>query len=301
MSRTVDLANQILRGTLDLHVHTFPDIHLERAQDDIEYAEAAVAAGMRGAVLKNHHTLTADRAAILRKFFPTLEVFGGLCLDASVGGLTPFAVETGLRFVPGQPLCKIFWMPTIHALEYGRSRHPGEPGYSILDEEGRLLPEVFEIIDLIRDGNAAMATGHLPLKEQRPLLQAAKERGLERVIVTHVDAPYLGLSIDDQKELSRYAYLEHSFIHTLPTNAGVSMKTVASSMRAVGFERCLISSDLGQAYNPPPVDGMRYFILALLNAGVDADDIALMARETPRHLLNLESPEGSRARIEEVA
>jgi hypothetical protein len=164
-----------------------------------------------------------------------------------------------------------------------------------------LLPEVFEIIDLIRDGEAAMATGHLPLKEQWPLLKAAKERGLERVIVTHVDAPYLQMTIEDKKELSRYAYLEHSFIHTLPTNAAVPMKAVAAAMRAVGFERCVVSSDLGQAYNPPPVDGMRYFILALLNAGVDADDIALMARETPRHLLNLDSTEGSRARIEEVA
>ncbi len=48
---------------------------------------------MRGLVLKNHYEPTASLAYIVRKEVPGIEVFGGIDLNLSVGGMNPIAVE----------------------------------------------------------------------------------------------------------------------------------------------------------------------------------------------------------------
>jgi len=279
--------DEVMRGSFDLHVHTAPDVHNRRSQDDIDYARSLRDAGAGGAVLKNHHSLTADRAAIARKIVPEVAMFGGICLDASVGGILPFVVESALRFVPGLALCKVVWMPTIHALEYGRTRHPGEPGYSVFDEEGRLIPEVYEIIDLVRDADAILATGHLPFAEAYAVVTEAAARGAERVVVTHVDAPYLGFSSEQRLALSKHAFLEHCYVQTLPDNAGVPIQTVVASMRRVGIDRCIIASDLGAATHVTPVEGMRRYMSELLDAGLSVQEVATMSRGNPGELLGV--------------
>ena len=63
--------------------------------------------------------------------------------------------------------------------------------------------------------------------------------------------------------------------------------TFASAMMAVGPERAIMSTDFGQAESPHPADGMRLFIDEMLNAGVPAAAIDLMARRNPARLLGL--------------
>ena len=58
MSR-IDL--ELLKGAIDTHIHAGPSI-FPRLMDAVEVAEAARAYGMRGIVLKHHHTPTSDRA-----------------------------------------------------------------------------------------------------------------------------------------------------------------------------------------------------------------------------------------------
>ena len=65
-----------LEGVVDLHFHTGPDSR-PRSVDDIEASRLAAAAGMRAVLLKNHFTMTADRAAIAMAQVDGLEIFGG--------------------------------------------------------------------------------------------------------------------------------------------------------------------------------------------------------------------------------
>ncbi len=44
---------------------------------------------MRGLVLKNHYQPTASLAYVVRKEVPGIEVFGGVDLNLSVGGMNP--------------------------------------------------------------------------------------------------------------------------------------------------------------------------------------------------------------------
>jgi hypothetical protein len=48
---------------------------------------------MRGIVLKNHYDPTGGLAYIVRKEVPGLEVFGGVDLNLTVGGINPAAVS----------------------------------------------------------------------------------------------------------------------------------------------------------------------------------------------------------------
>src|SRR5260221_9657367 len=117
-----------LTGTIDLHLHTAPDVR-PRKLDDLEAARQAASRGMRAILLKSHVTLTADRAALAEQAVPGVRVFGGLALNAPAGGLNPAAVEMALAMGAAQ-----IWMPTESAVAEPHPKPP--PGLSILNETG---------------------------------------------------------------------------------------------------------------------------------------------------------------------
>ena len=66
---------------------------------------------MRGIVLKNHVATTADRAQLVMKVVPGIEVCGGIVLNNAVGGINPAAVEWMHRMSGGRG--KVVWLPTF--------------------------------------------------------------------------------------------------------------------------------------------------------------------------------------------
>src|ERR1044071_2387033 len=85
-------AQQPLTGVIDIHAHCDPD-STPRSIDAIDLARLARERGMRGLVLKSHYEPTASLAYVARKVVPGLEVFGGIDLNRSVGGVNAAAVE----------------------------------------------------------------------------------------------------------------------------------------------------------------------------------------------------------------
>ncbi len=81
-----------LAGVIDIHVHSDPD-SMPRSIDAVDLAKLAKARGMRGLVLKNHYESTAALAYMVRKAVPGIEIFGGIDLNRTVGGVNPAAVE----------------------------------------------------------------------------------------------------------------------------------------------------------------------------------------------------------------
>jgi hypothetical protein len=57
----------------------------------------------------------------------------------------------------------------------------------------------------------------------------------------------------------------------------------------VGAEHCILASDLGQAANPLPPDGLEAFYAGLRKAGIPAADIARMSQVNPAKALGLEA------------
>ena len=65
-------------------------------------------------------------------------------------------------------------------------------------------------------------------------------------------------------------------------------KLMAEAIRVVGAERCILSTDLGQVYNPAPAEGMRMMIGYMLKCGLTEKEIELMVKTNPARLLGLD-------------
>lgn len=284
----------LLQDTIDFHVHADPD-NVARSADIIEVAQKAKEAGMRALVFKSHSIPTAGYAYLARKLVPDVAIFGGIALNLSTGGINPSAIETMLA-VRGS-FGRVVWMPTFDAENH--IRFFSEERRSVrISQNGRLLPEVEEILKLIAKHDLILATGHSSPEEIVLLIEAARAAGVTRILVTHPMMNPINLTIEQQKRAARRgAFLEHAAVGTLqgpsaPVAAlrhwrGVSAAEFAAAIKAVGAGHCILSSDLGQAGNPLHTDGLRHFILALKAEGINDQEIHLMTRVNPARLLGL--------------
>jgi len=275
--QTVDLT-----GLIDLHIHSAPDVQ-PRFGDDLAVVSQARQAGMRAVLLKSHVVPTPDRAAIAEKVIGEIRVFGGLALNASVGGFNPAAVEAALRMG-----AKEIWMPTRSAAHV--LRQEGKPGgLSVLDESGRLLPAVHQIIDLVVEAGAMLGTGHISPEESKVLVSAAVQRGARKVLVTHPEASFIRMPLELQASIAQDGvYFERCYVDTTPLMRSlVSVAQIAHAIRSVGVHATVLSTDFGQVGNPAPVEGMRAYLAGLSGEGFSPDEIRTMAGETPAHLLDL--------------
>ena len=112
-------AQRPLDGVIDIHVHSAPD-NVERSIDSIDVAKLARDRGMRAIVLKSHYEPTATMAFIVRKEVPGIEVFGGIDLNLSVGGMNAVAVEHMTQVTGGYG--RMVWMSTFDAENQVRYR-----------------------------------------------------------------------------------------------------------------------------------------------------------------------------------
>ncbi len=290
---------ELLKGAIDTHLHASPSI-FPRLMDSVEVAEAARAAGMRGLIIKHHHTPTMDRAYYVHRAVPEVEVYGGITLNYAVGGLNPFAVDAALKLG-----AKIVWMPSVDArnhsihfgelgkfgskLDYGRPRFYEEAkGITIFGDDGSLDPRLEPILDSIVGADAALATSHLSVEESKALVDEALSRGVKRIVVTHVNFITAGLSIQDQRWMAeRRAFLELCYNTLLPPWSCASIDDVVAAIREVGPEHYIVSSDLGQVNNPPPPEGLRIYIRLLLDHGIEPHEVRTMVQENPERLLGL--------------
>ena len=271
-----------LENVIDLHIHAAPDIR-PRLMDDIELAREAAEAGMRAVLFKSHHTLTADRAAIAEKHAGGVRVFGGLVLNHAVGGLNPAAVEAALALGARE-----IWMPTLDAANHRQAKGMGEGGITILDETGAPMPAVLEILRLIAEQDVILGTGHLSVGEIQPLVRAARESGVKRVLITHPELPIVNMPVVIQEELAGPdLFFERCLVVTTPGEGDLPLSTIATAVRQVGPETTVMATDFGQAENPPPVEGMRRYIREMLDFGFNQHEIERMTRANPAGLLGI--------------
>ena len=293
---------ELMHGACDMHVHLEPCM-FTRQTSELEFARFALKAGYRAAVSKCHHTLNADRIGSVRQQVPGFEMFGAVVLNHFVGGLNPYAVEASIGSGG-----KITWMPTMHAANHVKTF--GSPSYarlsrksdlnaaelpsarppiSIFGENGKIRPEVHDILHLVAKSGTILATGHLGYEEMKALIRAARESGVEKVVVTHAEMEVSNLSVEQQVELADMgAYIEHVILPLLPLYGRLSPEQYVAAIKAVGPERTILSTDCGQPYNPHPIEGMRQFVRTLLYKGVAKAHIDLMLKRNPAQLLGLE-------------
>ncbi len=277
-------AAQDLAGVVDLHIHVAPDV-APRSVDALEAARQARDAGLRAIVVKNHYEATVSSAYLAAKNVPGIEVFGGIALNLPVGGVNPAAVSRMARVAGGRG--RIVWMPTFDAenqVRYSKENRPFAP----VSRGGKLLPEVLEVLGLIKKHGLVLATGHSSAAEVLLLVKEARRRGIERILITHASGPPVAMSTAQMKEAAALgAYIEFTYINLIGARPDFTFEQYASAIRAVGPERSILTSDMGQAQNPLPVAGMRAYLEGMRKQGFTADELRRMTVVNPAYLLDL--------------
>jgi hypothetical protein len=295
-------ARELVRGGVDVHVHIAPDV-VERRIDDVSLARRCEEVGLAGFILKSHYTSTAERAAVVRAVVPGIAALGALVLNRAIGGMNPLAVEIAAR-----EGARVVWMPTTDSRAERVHLAQQPPGANLpvwakvqaefagrgiasepvptLGEDGQLTAETRLVLEVIAEHGLVLATGHLGREEVFAIVAAAREAGVEHVVVTHPDFPAQGFSVDEQLELAGMgAWIERCF--TTPYTGKCSWEQWLEGTWAVGPERTILSSDLGQVKNPPVEDGLPLMADRLLDAGFGEDAVRTMAVTNTRTLAGL--------------
>ncbi|MFC1934417.1 DUF6282 family protein [Chloroflexota bacterium] len=278
---------KLLRGSIDMHCHHGPDFMRERSVDALQAVRQGEEAGMKAIVLKSHVYPTAPLAYIANQIVSNITVFGSICLDFEVGGLNTHALEASAKLG-----AKIVWMPTISSANDHNKRGLTEPGITIFDEEGNLLPVVGEILDIVKSHQMILATGHISTSEAFALVDEARRKGVSKIVATHPLLEEVGahLSLEEQQRMAeKGAFIECCIAEIMPGSlARVDAMKIVEAVRAVGAEHCILSTDLGQATNPAPAEGMRVGIAVMLQCGLTEKEIELLVKVNPAKLLDLD-------------
>jgi hypothetical protein len=282
-----------IKGLIDFHTHAAPDI-FGRAVDDDELAALAASRQMEAIVFKNHVTHTADRAWLVRKHVPGIKVFGGITLNRAVGGLNPQAVEWMWRMQGGHG--RVVWFPTFDADNHVRRSGTAPSGLRVVDERRAVLPEARAILKVCAAQRLVVQTGHASAEEALALIEAAREEGCDRVVVTHAQFDVVGMTLPQMKraaamggkmELCALLMLTgpDSPLEWMRHAPRIPLADTAARIKAVGAQHFVLGTDLGQTGNPTPADGLQMFVTGLLAEGVTREQIQTMGREVPGALL----------------
>ena len=286
---------QLMVDAIDLHVHGAPEpFEGERRVNLLELAQQAKAAGMKGVVIKSLRFGTGTVTMLVNELVNNPILIGSLVLNKDVGGLNPDVVEAEARAG-----AKVIWLPTFSAAAHMATRvkktsineaEKGKnDGISIIDKDGKLIPEIEKILEIMSRNKLVLATGHVSKLEVFSVAREALRQHIN-VIITHPLSGPAGplLSIDEARELAGMgAYIECTFAHCMPPML-LSPEDTAGCIKMIGTEHCVLSTDFGQLFNPPPTEGFHMMLATLLQfSKLSEDELRIMVKVNPAKILGL--------------
>jgi hypothetical protein len=264
-----------------MHAHADPD-GVARKLDAIDLVRLAKERGMRALVIKNHYEPTQSQAYLLRKIVPGIEIFGGISLDLTVGGVNPAAVDWMTKVRGGYG--KVIWLPTFDSeaqVKLTKEQRPFAP----VVKDGKVTPAVAQVIAIAARNNLVLETGHSSGAEDLVIIQEAKRQGVQNVMVTHaLTNPGGPLTLAEIQQAAKLgAYIELVYGGNTPDMVRKEVEVI----RAVGASSVVLSTDLGQPNNPLHTDGLLAMYKALMAQGISGADIVTMSQTNPAKLLGL--------------
>lgn len=312
--------DKLMNGLIDIHVHGAPaGGWLAGRPTVIQTTMAASEQKVGGLVFKDHNTMTNNFGQIVNEameivkslkaekgedFTPT-KLYGGIVLNEAVGGLNPTAVRTALA---GYGDCVEVWLPSLSAKWqidniYAERGLPSPGGIVISEDNGDMVPEMAEILDIMADYNnnsegrrVALAACHVSNREKFDLLRYIKKRGMDiDVVIDHVTQQ---LTIATEEEMNEMldlgAYLQFAETSCVPwtgmqdwvINFDFSFTVLKNLLNKRGAEHLCLCSDSGQPSHEF-VPGWRSFLKTLLAQGVSEADIRTMSVDVPKKICGI--------------
>lgn len=280
-----------LKGVVDMHVHTNPDLRL-RAYDDFQLCDAGVRVGARAIVIKTHLGSTAERAYLVNAYNRKVNgkndftMFGSITMNRCVGGINPVAVENALKLG-----AKVVWLPTQSAKNHLRKM--GKPDTDGVDMvvDGKVVPELETVFQLVKDHDVTLGTAHVTPEEAIVVVEAARKAGVKKLVVTHPEWWVVGMRVEDQIRLVKDydVILERCFAQNMGGGAYKSnLPDNLEIIKTVGYKNVMVDTDGGQTENPNWEVAMQRYMQYLLYHGIPEDQIRYMTHDIPCQLLGIE-------------
>lgn len=289
------MAEVSLKGVCDMHVHTNPDLRL-RAYNDFELADAAIRVGARAIVIKSHQGFTANRAFLTNEYVRRVHgentgftMYGSVTLNKSVGGINPSAVITALKLG-----AKVVWLPTQSAKNHIR-KMGNDPAAGVDIVSGwKVVPMLNEIFRMIVDYDAVLGTAHCSPEEAFVVIEAARNAGVRKIVLTHPEWWIVGMSHDDQVRIVKNydVILERCYAQNM--GGGKYKSNLPDNLeiiRKVGYKNVMVDTDGGQTENPHWEVALKEYMQYLADNGIPEEQIYHMTRTIPYELLGLKEGE----------
>ncbi len=283
---------RLLNGAYDMHVHFEPEARMTRRFDALETALHAREMGLAGFVLKNRTYCSQPLALLVNRLVPEIKVFGSLVLDAESGGLNYSAVKAAADIGT-----KVLYMPvffaanSMHVVKKLFNLTLGDEAIHILDSKGRLLPQVEEILHVVKDYDMVLCTGHISPLEVKTLADRCIGMGIRKVVVTHPMSLFVCEEFLTDADMVALAHagivIEHCAQAISPTSERRDPALFVEAIRAQGAENCILTTDFGGTPHPTMAEGLRMFMSTLLRGGLTESDIETMVKTNPRRLLGV--------------
>jgi hypothetical protein len=291
----------ILQDGIDIHVHGYPDALVDTGWDFAWEAKQAYDAGMRAMVFKSMLSDTAPMMYFVQQIVDRhaqekeekgemhrhpFNVYGGVVLNWSVGGLNPEAVKVSAKLG-----AKIVWLPSHDSAHHMKTLEEDGKGVEVLDEHDKPLPELIEIFKTVAKYNIILDLCHTGTKERFIMTEEAQKYGVKKILLTHPQWSVNRMSIDEMAEISKMgAYIGLFMYSAVPhfNNPVADRTEVLKIIEKVGPEKCAIATDYGSMLNPPPLEGMKLYVRLLLAMGVPETDVCTMLSKNNAFLLGIQ-------------
>lgn len=288
-----DKVSGILQGIIDIQVHANPDAYAKYILDDVELVESAHESGMGGVVIKcdsapsaartdlTMHALRMRTANNIRNDF---FVQGGIVLNGCMGGYNPIAVENCFKFGG-----RFVWTPSFDS-SYYRQIIGQEGGVKTFDNDGHVLSEVREVLDIINKRDMVFVISHLSLRDKFALIDEARGLGVKRILVAHPQLAVDKASVGEMKVMvEKGAYIGLFWQSIVPnlTNYLATFAEIPEMIETLGVENLIGGTNVGQIENPLPVETYRMLIKTLLLFGFNESQVVDICKENARKLIGL--------------
>jgi hypothetical protein len=168
------------------------------------------------------------------------------------------------------------------------------PELHIVDEKGKLMPEVKDCISVAAENKIPIMTGHKTPDLVYPIVEYCHEVGAN-VLVTHAGGSRvpscMAGTIEQARELVKLgAYLEVGANKWLPSIIwpAVDPNATMEFIKEIGAENIIANTDFGQVLVCQPIDGFRLFIRGMLHWGITREEIRTMIQTNPARFLYLD-------------
>jgi len=270
-----------VKGTIDIHCHAHGG-----QQDPLDLAKYASQNGMGGILYKT--IVGRERPAeSLRKVVADLHAWceeNGVepvraWAGFNIGAADALATPDEVRFQIEDGVVAI-WMPTarhantIHKIGgppiwWDKSADPRDHtqplpweqavkvGHYLLDDHGQLKPGVREIFHIIADTGVAVSFAHSTHAEVDAMAEQVDRLGIKRAFVDHPFSPFVGLSLEQMRQLASIGMFINFTYDELSPLLGIDPAQMARTIRALGTDMVTLSSDAGEPLFPNSVEAMR--------------------------------------------